>query len=369
MLRVTALRARERCGLGLMIRADQRLRSNVLKAISTLNAGPLLRPMQWPEGHLLVHGGLSLTPAFYGAKGDIRCFQQDVFGFYALRAGLRGTFLAVNHLIAADHLITKKCYGPSVLCAYASAFQSLHGWLALQGRVFVDPAYWPVADDALPPDDRKTVLATLSTRNEWRPNIGKRTHQSRWYQLQELVTSRHSTLPSYYEVIFGGLYGFQGRHPPQTLEDLLSGGKAEAEPLSSILEDPARFDRRWSTTEDVLRDFFSRIRNARHGAAYESFGDDPFLTEALVNRDATSGDLGRHAKIFCLFASELLSDTSQQWAAILQAASPSQEVRKGLFVSTYYPWFDSPKTLELKPSGLRDTMIFLQHAIRPATGS
>lgn len=311
-----------------------------------------------------MHGGISLLPAFYGSRKDIHSFQQGAFGFYALRAGLRGVLLAVNYLIAANRLSDDKIYGPSVLCAYAAAFQGTHSWLALHGRVFVDPAYWPSSERTHSSSDEvKTVLAVLSINNKWCFQVGRQNHGSRWREVRDLAIARHELLPCYYECVFDAIYGPGCRHPMQNLDDLLTDGAAKAEPLHAVLEEPGRFGQGWTTATEVLEDLFSALPKVRHRALYGSFGGDLHLTNALVNGDATDGDLGAQADLFYLFASELLLDVSQRWLALVKDASPSKEVCKWLFVSTHYPWFDPPRIGMIRSSALRDMLTSLERAI------
>lgn len=347
-----------------MTTIEELLRSNVRNSISILNDGPFPVPSGWPSGQPHFYGGLSFSPAFYGSKGDVRCFQGDVFGFYALRAGVRGALLAVNYLTAATHLANIGHHGPSVLCAYTCAFQCLHSWLALYGRVFPDPVYWWTTDLSPRPHDVVAVLATLSKSSKWSFHTDRRSHGRRWSNLREIVTSRHEALPQYFEIAFDALFD-RGRCPRQTLDDLVQDGPAKAEPLSAVLREPARFSPRWSSAEEVLKDFLWQITEVRHGALYASSGDDPFLTNALLNGDAVTGDLGAQAKSLCAFAAEMLLDVSQQWRAILDIANPSVEVLKWLNIFVHFPLFDRPKIQDLQPSRLRDATIHLSKAIDP----
>ena len=51
-----------------------------------------------------LENSLTLTLLFYESEGRLQCAQVGYFGFYALRAILRGILLSVNHLGAANRL-------------------------------------------------------------------------------------------------------------------------------------------------------------------------------------------------------------------------------------------------------------------------
>ena len=124
------------------------LQANIQKSVRVLASMPAASDQNGPEMHRGAQSGPfpldppSLWPMFRQDKGRICCEQAEYFGFYALRAALRGCFLATNHLSGSLILLQHELLSPAVLTSYTAAFHALHAFLALHGRSIVDTPAW-----------------------------------------------------------------------------------------------------------------------------------------------------------------------------------------------------------------------------------
>lgn len=290
-----------------------------------------------------IYGALTLCPTLYRLNGTMRVVQEQFFGFYALRRAIRGVLLAVNHLVGAEHTLTQRVFGPSVVLAYSAAFHSLHALLALRGRVYTDSFLWPLSShDSKPPP----AAAVLLTRGgSWKVEGRPRSHTKRWLEVHRQFGPSIDDLPQCFYTMFQ-YYNAEALHrPPPEFEQSL----------------PARFRQPPPTIAECLQELLIRIADSRHTALYQTFGSDPWVVERQVNREQfDSSGIEQHAATMLRFATELMSESAEEVLTLIHRLTVSPEVRGYLFLCSYFPWFDSPKTSMVGHETLREQITELQ---------
>ena len=271
----------------------------------------------------------------------MRCVQSSWFGFYALRAAARSILLGINHLIASVNALDSKLNAPALFSAYSAAFQVLHGYLALEARVICDEQ---------PSQSIPTPLrAVLARHGKWVIEGTQRTHTSRWIEIERTVreTGGQRELPTYFEPLFRQLC-FERCQEGVTLDDLI-----RVPPNTRKIP-----------MLQYISEFMRAIPQARHVAAYQSFGDDPWLVEGLINRDAFGGDLGRQAATFAMFATEFMEDVAYRTVEIMEEVSWSEVTSKLFVLSAMIPWFDEPQ-VDRAPSKIRQLLKYIWNRASP----
>lgn len=319
------------------------LKSNIKKSIDFLNS-------DGPEFGFDVED-LTLHPYFYKENSHIKCFQEKFIGFYALCNSFRGLFLGINYLNAGHFLLSKELYGPSILSFYTSCFHDLHAFLALHSRVLIDPAFWVKITPKGEKEkiklnnyrDVPPVMAILTKNNSWKFELRKRTHKSRWFELEQVFSQKSNDIPDY----FNGLFNYMYR-----------GVYQKGIPPIEIFHDRNKYRIK---IEENLSEFLLRISQIRHNALYQSFGEDPNVVEALVNRDtySTKG-INRQADEFGIFSWSFSENISHTLCDFLSETHISDKIRKSIFVCVYHPWFDMPKINEIPYEKLRLNMQYLK---------
>jgi hypothetical protein len=146
-----------------------------------------------------LENSLTLAPLFYESEGHLQCAQIGYFGFYALRAILRGILLSVNHLSAAKLSADHELYGPSIASAYAAAYHATGSLLALHGHVFCE------FEDNIITGTRNElgmVAVLLTRKSTWICEHRNRTHRTRWLELAQVYRSTIEELPECFNQVF-----------------------------------------------------------------------------------------------------------------------------------------------------------------------
>lgn len=322
------------------------LTRSVHRALAEVTAKVPPFPSNVPE--LQEHSGpgtflAALRPHFYrdDSATKLACAQCSWFGFYALRAAVRGVLMSVNHLTAAVSNHRQKLHGPATVNAYTAAFHVLHGYLALEGRVIYDPG---------PGGDLGPVRVVLTQKGTWSVENTKRNHRSPWLELKSTLSKRKGRveLPTYFEQLFE--YTCSRRYRPGIkLIEKLRNPNVGLVPMRERLDE-----------------FLPRIAELRHIAAYGSFGDDPYLTEALWNNDATGGDFGRQVTRVIVFATQFLEDVAGRVADLVDLLDWSPHSLKLFGLSVLLPDFDEPVTDGLG-GDLRDHVERVRRTTKPPT--
>jgi hypothetical protein len=256
---------------------------------------------------------------------------------------VRGVLMAVNFQAAAERALADELYGPAVTASYTSAFHALHGFLALHGRVFLDMLWRP--------GDSHVTTGVLTRHNEWiferRPFAA---HRGRWCELQQIFIGREEDAPACFHELFDFL--FRGRHQSGI-------------PLIEIIKNPNRYRLRMP---DRFEDFLGQISEARHAAIYAAAGEDPYVVEALVNRDTFSSlGIDGHARAFVAFAEGLLRTTTDEILARFGEIKASPGVRTLFSLGVRMPWFDEPKLTLLASADLQAALAIVDHWLDDAS--
>ena len=290
---------------------------------------------------------LTFLPSFKRVNEDIVCAQADYFGFYALRAALRGLELSTNFLAAGQRTLNDDLYGPAVLSLYTAAYHVVESFLALSGRVWIDLGDDPDTD--LPP----VIAGLLTRRNTWAFENRKRGHSHYWQELRPILLNADAESLPYFQDLFQ--HFFRGRYKSRTpLKDFLEAWCSE---------NPLPVGEPFSLQEAVDK-FLHMIADSRHGALYTGFGSDPFAYEAAVNGESvTKEQMAAQARAFEKFAREVIGEVSAKLDELLGNLNLSKAVKSALFLSVYFPWFDTPRHDLIQPRDLAMRLKRVSHSI------
>jgi hypothetical protein len=233
--------------------------------------------------------------------------------------------LPVNYLVAADHLLERKLFAPSGAASYTAAYHALHAFLALRGRVICDLFQWiaPPSSPAL-----AAIAGVLTKNNRWLFEPRERSHRAKWLEVRDALAP--GEVPPAFEYLFGHVFPNRRRKGTPILE-------AIRDPHGTL----ARIDECW---EDLLL----AIAETRHRALYSSFGEDPYVVEALWNGDTSSSrGIDRQAKALLSFAALLLNDEAARLAKMLATVTVPPSIHGWMSATFRIPWFDEPHTSDL----------------------
>lgn len=134
----------------------------------------------------LCQGDVRIRPSFSSQQGEFHSDAEDCFGLYAAAFAIRWCRNCANFLAAARVATGFRLYSPAVLLSYASAFHTLHAYLALHGCVVVDPAN--VEGELPSPENAKSaaIAGRLTKAGGWKFEGIHRTHRSRWKELHRV---------------------------------------------------------------------------------------------------------------------------------------------------------------------------------------
>lgn len=282
--------------------------------------------------------GVTFRPVLYRDSGGVACAQPDYLGFYAIQRALRGLFLGVNYLVGGNVLLAERLYGPAVAAYYTAAYHAVHGFLALDGRVFLDSTFWPIASHRQAGVQPDRYIAVLTRHNRWLIESRARNHHSRWNEVQQVYGVRSADLPECFQELFRYMYRGCYRKGVDLVELIKS-------------KDRDQFRVRIG---DNLDEFLGRIAETRHESLYSSFGSDPHVMEAMWNGDTdTSNGIEDQAVHFGVFALGLLMEVATDLGKLTDRLELSDNLRTALLLSVHHPWFDSPRIDDIANSSLR----------------
>jgi len=288
---------------------------------------------------------LTPWPTMYGTPDHIRCIQKELFGWYVVRASVRATLMAANWLVAAQTLLEKTLLGPASAAAYTCAYHALHGFLALNGRVICDPYYW-VGPELVPL--APALAGVLTDRNIWRFEVRQRSHKARWLEVRQLYSSPRAVVSPRFTELFNFLF---------------AGRIRKGVSLQEFMRNPA--DNRPQLV-DHWEEFLTGIAHIRHDALYSSFGEDPRVVEALVNRDtfSTAGLTGQ-TQALTDFGAALLQEVAAETGTILAEIDCPDRLRGWFFISVHMPWMDNVRLEQISDPALRELVYFVRDATIP----
>lgn len=296
------------------------------------------------RGHFLAPATLTPLPLMYGSHSSIKCAQSRYFGWYALRAAVRGVMLSVNYLVAAEQLLESELFAPSAATSYTASYHALHAFLALHGRVICDPYQWvgPSNARAAP----VVVAGVLTKNNRWQFESRVRTHRGRWLEVRDALAPQE--VPPAFEYLFKNL--FRNRRRKGTT-------------LTEIIRDP---EGTLATIDECWSDLLVAISSIRHEAIYASFGEDPHVVEALWNGDADSqAGIDGQATTLLNFAALLLDDSAAKVMDLVHDIAVPPDLHGWLSATLRMPWFDIPQTNQLPFHTIASNIELLEKWLKP----
>ena len=316
-------------------------------------------------------GELDLLPSFNEVNGDIVCAQADYFSFYALRAALRGLELSTNFLVAGQRMLNDGLHGPAVASLYTAAYHVVGSFLALSGRVWIDRGDKQHSQDA---DTPSVYVGLLTCHNRWVFKKRPRTHASRWKEVRPVLLKADAESLSYFQALFQ--HFFRGRYKSRTPLKAYLEASGSANPLPvgepfSLRDEwrPSPKDRqkiRKQKNLKIVDKFLYMIAESRHDALYTGFGSDPPAYEAAVNGEWVNEEhMAAQARAFEKFARGVVDEVSAKLEELLGNLNLSEAVKFALFLSVWYPWFDTPKHDRIQPEELAMRLKRLSRIVQP----
>jgi hypothetical protein len=240
--------------------------------------------------------------------------NDDLFAYDAISAIIRGLFLSYNHNIGSKILLDSKLFNASIMLSYQSSFALIRSLLAINGFILVE-SY--IHNDEY---HNELILVKLQRNSKWTVERVRQNHKSIWLLLYQAFPNAKG-LPNCFNDLFNYLF------PTRNMVKLT---------------DPPEFITKKYELEKYFYDFLERIPIARHLSSYESFGEDPEIVEALINRDTfTSLGIDRQAKKYLKFNCDLLLHVSMEINRILDEIKLSEVDKKFLLLKLYKKPFDS----------------------------
>lgn len=204
------------------------------------------------------------SPWFYrDQSNELQSPQQSFFAIYSVRNTVRGILLGLRFLQAANLLKENGFLSASVFSYYTASFHLLNSFLALNGRVLIEPVQGPprvvkrkgcsrCESRSLDPTP-DIVIAILTRNNIWKFEPRRRSHAARWKELNHVFAGDGSAIPDFFLNFFRYIMSYGG--------DFLS------------------------SEETLVQDAIKRLTDIRHTAIYEGYGYDDCAHDALMNRD------------------------------------------------------------------------------------
>jgi hypothetical protein len=258
---------------------------------------------------------LKPLPWFYEDNYNILSPQSSFFGFYAFRNVLRGILLGSNYFKSGNILFNRWLYSPSISMYYTSLFHFLHSFLALEGRIVIEPVMGPI--EVQVKEDSSTInhkllskhpdviIAILTTINTWIFEKRNRSHKKRWQELNIIFNEHNYEIPHYFVKLFNYLNSYG--------------------PYDNI-------------KNSDINNFLKEISEIRHKALYECFGFDDFAYDAAINKELEAGvGLGVKTKQFKLFASEFFKDILSKSIELIQKVKINAKIKMSLGISINTP--------------------------------
>jgi len=284
----------------------------------------------------LAEKSLTSLPWFYNGNSRINSPQSSFFGFYAFRNIVRGIVLGVNYFKSGNVLCKKNLFSPSISMYYTSAFHFLHSFLALNGRVIIDPVLGPVQVEI---DEKVSslcykrldkhpdvIIAILTDDNKWVFEKRKRSHEKRWQELNQIFNERDYEIPKYFKELFKYLNSY---------------GK-------------------YNDLEANYKTLLKMISEVRHTALYTSYGYDDYVHDVMLNRD-TDSSYGIDLKVrhFRAFAGLFLKDVLSQLIGLIKEVELDESIKLELKVSIITPPFETYNLHDLEDDAIYKMLSFL----------
>ena len=203
-------------------------------------------------------------PWFYwDSKSELKSPQQSFFGFYLLRNALRGIFISLSFLQSGGLLQKKHLLAVSTFSFYTALFHLLHSFLALYGRVVIEPVLGPIkiiyrkessecTHDSLNPYI-EVIIALLTKKNEWKFEKRTRSHSKRWKELDPILTKQGNNIPSFFISFFKYVTAYGGVY--------------------------------LSNKHNLVKDGIEQLTEIRHESIYQGYGYDDMSHDMLINRE------------------------------------------------------------------------------------
>jgi hypothetical protein len=257
-----------------------------------------------------------------------------VFGVFAFRAILRGFFIGVSFLPAADLLLEKKQLSLSVIGYYTSALHLVNSFNALQGHVMLSPiAGQPVVELAEDPVGTKmasggtlhkggsagysqspkglqAACAILTKEGNWVFEGRNRSHSVMWRELKQLITES-GVVPAWLDRFCRYFV-----YPTMKVDE-----------------------------ERYLSDGLEMLIEARHQAVYSGFGMDDYSFDVLANREPVGVNIAARASNYRSLAYGILNDVLKETTALFrgieqQCPHELEALLPQLCAMVYTPPFD-----------------------------
>jgi hypothetical protein len=201
---------------------------------------------------------------------------------------------------------------------YTSLFHFLHSFLALEGRVVIEPVMGPievqVKEDSSTINHKllskhpEVIIAILTINNDWVFEKRSRSHKKRWQELNIIFNEHNYKIPHYFIKLFNYLNSYG--------------------PYENI-------------KSSDINNFLKEISEIRHKALYESFGLDDYSYYAQLNKENEEG-VGFEAKAgnFKLFASDFFKDILSKSIGLIQKVKINAKIKQRLKESMDTPPFE-----------------------------
>ncbi len=199
-------------------------------------------------------------------------------------------------------------------------------------------------------------MAKLTKANTWVFERRTKAHAWRWLELKQLWAGRDAAPPDYFQDLFRFL--FRGR---RNWEE----GVSRSEQLEAYLDGRIGQEAIRPTLRDNLDEFLRMIPQLRHDGMYQSFGEDPAVIEALINRDTLSSyGIDGQANAVALFSWGFAQDVTGLLRVLVDEIDVPEPVKTFLRLNVHLPWFDEPRLNKCGHHGVRTAMSFLTGWLR-----
>lgn len=325
------------------VKVDSPIPIDELKIIKGGNSGKWGK-ISLKEGVTILEQGININPTFFKRNDQIKCVQEYFFGVYALRLIFRGLILATNHFVAGKNLEKEMLFGPAISCFYSASFHLLHSYLALNGKVFIEPVKSTrLIEPSFSPDIRKILLGVYQKKgNTWSFQVKSRNHKDKWAELKSLL-ALPKTRPESFSVLFCYFYG------------------ADLSWVRSKEGHAFEFDK---YLNDRMDGFIEMIANTRHFSIYQSFGSDPEVVDAIVNGETFNDRvMDSQMAAFSKFSEQLYFECLELVSLLVDGIKIDNAVREAISLLVFHPYFDTPKVSLVKNEELRFRLKWLYELI------
>jgi hypothetical protein len=311
--------------------------SNIRKSIKILSEGVPEVPKEFIEvrdersdcdksslfpGDKIGQSSLDILPWFYkDTANQFQSLQEPFFALYGLRAITRGLFIGFRFIQAGNLLYNHHFLAASISCYYSAAFQLLHSYLALNGRIIIDQVNGPpliikrkssveYSYRSLDPKP-EVIIAILTNSNKWKFESRPRSHSRRWAELKPILEHNQKNTPDFFLKFFKYILSYGG--------DLISN------------------------LDNLVSEGLNHLTQVRHESIYSGYGYDDFVHDRLMNRDLYSDrGIDLKANAYQELAIGLLSVAIEGFFSSIDSIPNEQfsKVKCWISASTYAPPFE-----------------------------